>query len=295
MNAYTTQPLEIAETLPGDAPLSPTAGPSLRQARPEVRHSRLGLGEPLTLGPLLGPALVLLFWSAASYGGWLDPRILPSPWATAATAATLIADGRLGANLAVSAVRVAEGLAFGVAAGLVVAVASGLSRLGGYLLDGVVQMKRAIPTLALIPLLILWLGIGEAMKVTIIAISVFVPVYIQTQAALRATELKYLELAETLRLSRWQFLASVVVPGALPGFMLGLRYAVLGAWLALVVVEQLNATSGIGYMINLARTYAQTDVIVVGLVVYALLGLASDASVRLLDAQLIGWRRTLGR
>jgi len=293
MNAYVTQPLEVATEIPGAEPLTPAADRPIPQT--PRRASRLGLGEPVAFGPLLGPALVLLFWSAASYGGWLDPRILPSPWATASTAATLISDGRLVANLAVSATRVAEGLLFGVAAGLVVALVSGLSRVGGYVFDGVVQMKRAIPTLALIPLLILWLGIGEAMKVTIIALSAFVPIYIQTQAALRGTDLRYLELAETLRLSRWRFLTAVVIPGALPGFMLGLRYAVLGAWLALVVVEQLNATSGIGYMINLARTYAETDIIVVGLVVYAVLGLVSDAAVRLLDRALIGWRRTLDR
>jgi sulfonate transport system permease protein len=207
----------------------------------------------------------------------------------------LIADGRLPSNLAVSAVRAAEGLAFGVAAGLVIALLSGLSRLGGYVFDSVVQMKRAIPTLALIPLVILWLGIGEPMKVTVIALAVFVPIYLQTHAALRGAELKHLELAETLGLSRWAFVRHVVLPGALPGFLLGLRFAVMAAWLALVVVEQLNATSGIGYMIDLARTYAQTDVIVVGLVVYALLGLTSDAAVRLLESRLLGWRRTVAQ
>jgi sulfonate transport system permease protein len=240
-------------------------------------------------------ALVVLYWCVLSYTGWLDPRILPAPWTTLATAQALIADGRLPSNLAVSAVRAGEGFVFGVAAGLLVALVSGLSRLGGYVFDSLVQMKRAIPTLALIPLVILWLGIGEPMKVTVIALSVFIPVYLQTHAALRGTELKYLELAETLRLSRWRFIRDVVLPGALPGFLLGLRFAVMAAWLALVVVEQLNATSGIGYMIDLARTYAQTDVIVVGLVVYALLGLSSDALVRFIDGRVIAWRRTLAQ
>jgi len=246
-------------------------------------------------GPLIGPGLLLIYWSAFSYAGLLDPRILPSPWATAATAASLIADGRLPANLGVSALRAGEGLAFGAAAGLVVALVSGLSRLGGYVFDGLVQMKRAIPTLALIPLVILWLGIGEPMKVTVIALAVFVPIYLQTHAALRGAEVKHLELAETLTLSRWAFVRHVVLPGALPGFLLGLRFAVMAAWLALVVVEQLNATSGIGYMIDLARTYAQTDVIVVGLVVYAVLGLGSDAVVRLAEQRLLAWRRTVAQ
>jgi sulfonate transport system permease protein len=294
MSALAGRLLEIEQELPGDAPLiAGVASAPAPQGR--VRRPRLGLGEPVSWGPLLGPGLLLIYWAASSYTGLLDPRILPSPWATAATGARLIADGRLPSNLAVSAIRAGEGLVFGVAAGLGVALVSGLSRLGGYVFDGLVQMKRAIPTLALIPLVILWLGIGEPMKVTVIAFAVFVPIYLQTHAALRGAELKYLELAETLGLSRWAFLRHVVLPGALPGFLLGLRFAVMGAWLALVVVEQLNATSGIGYMIDLARTYAQTDVIVVGLVVYAVLGLASDAAVRLAEARLLAWRRTLAQ
>jgi sulfonate transport system permease protein len=292
MNAMTTI-LELEEALPGAQPLKPE--PRLATNTRTSPRRRLGLGEPFAFGWLLGPGLLLLYWCVFSYTGLLDPRILPAPWTAVVTAQGLIADGRLPTNLAVSAVRAGEGFVFGVAAGLAVALVSGLSRLGGYVFDPLVQMKRAIPTLALIPLVILWLGIGEEMKVTVIALSVSIPVYLQTHAALRATELKYLELAETLRLSHWGFVRQVVLPGALPGFMLGLRFAVMGAWLALVVVEQLNATSGIGYMIDLARTYAQTDVIVVGLVVYALLGLTSDAVVRFAESRIITWRRTVSR
>jgi sulfonate transport system permease protein len=185
-------------------------------------------------------------------------------------------------------------LVFGVSAGLLVALAAGLSLAGGYVFDGLVQIKRAIPTLALIPLIVIWFGIGETMKVTVISLAVFVPIYLNTHAALRGIETRHVELAETVGLSRAAFVRDVVLPGAFPGFMLGLRFAVMGAWLALVVVEQLNATSGVGYMINLARTYAQTDVIVVGLVVYALLGLTSDLAVRALEARLLRWRRTFG-
>jgi len=284
VNALIDRTLRLREALP--------SAPAPVRVRP-ARRTRLALGEPLRFGPLLGPAVLLLYWCVLSYTGILDARIVPAPWTTLATAAALTADGRLPANLAASAARAGEGLVFGVAAGVAAALASGLSRLGGYMIDGVVQMKRAIPTLALIPLVILWLGIGEAMKVTMIAVSVFAPIYLQTHAALRGAELKHLELAQSLGLDRSDFIRHVVLPGALPGFLLGLRFAVMGAWLALVVVEQFNATSGIGYMINLARTYDQTDVIVVGLVVYAGLGLTSDALVRLLDARLTPWRRTL--
>lgn len=293
MNALVPSNLDIAEALPGAEPVVAVVDSSPSPAKRRVR--RLGLGEPVAFGALLGPFLLVLAWAVGSAAGLIDPRVLPSPWATVTTALGLIRDGRLQANLAISALRAGEGFAWGVSAGVLVALAAGLSQLGGYVFDGLVQIKRAIPTLALIPLLVLWFGIGEGMKVTVIAISVFIPIYIQTHTALRGIDLKYLELAETLGLSRWRFIRQVVLPGALPGLMTGLRFGVMAAWLALVVVEQLNATSGIGYMINLARTYAQSDVIVVGLVVYALLGLASDAVVRLVEARVLAWRRTFAR
>ena len=291
MNALAGVRLDLSEELPGDAPFQiGIAAPTLRR-----RSRRLGPGEPVRMGWLLGPFLLLLFWATGSAAGLIDARVLPAPWGAVTTAVDLIRDGRLQANLAVSALRAGQGLVLGVLAGVLVALVSGLSQLGDYALDSLVQIKRSIPTLALIPLLVLWFGIGEGMKVTVIALSVFVPIYIQTHAALRGMDLKHLELAETLGLSRLGFIRHVVLPGALPGFMTGLRFGVMGAWLALVVVEQLNATSGIGYMINLARTYAQSDVILVGLVVYALLGLASDAVVRLAERRLLSWRRTFAR
>ncbi len=210
-----------------------------------------------------------------------------------ATAGELIADGRLQENLAISAQRAGLGLFFGIVVGTVLALAVGLSRVGEALIDGPVQIKRAIPSLALIPLLILWFGIGETMKVITIALGVFVPIYIHTHTGLRGIDARYVELAETVGLSRADFIRQVVLPGALPGFFLGLRFAVTGAWLSLVVVEQINATSGIGYMMELARTYGQTDIIVVGLVVYGVLGLLSDGAVRFIERKALSWRRTL--
>jgi len=206
----------------------------------------------------------------------------------------LLRAGRLQDNLAISAWRAMQGLVLGSVVGVVLALLSGLSLLGGYVIDGLVQLKRGIPVLALIPFMVLWFGIGETMKVGVIAITVFVPIYLHTHSALRSIDIRHVELAETLGLSRLQFVRHVVLPGALPGLLLGLRFGVTASWLALVVVEQLNATSGIGYMITLARNYAQTDVMLVGLIVYAVLGLGSDALVRLVQAHALGWRRTLG-
>jgi sulfonate transport system permease protein len=263
---------------------------SLAQSR-----RRLGLGKAKSYGWILGPVLVILAWIVGSTTGFIDARILPSPWATIATAADLIEQGKLQQHVAISLYRMVQGLTYGVTIGVIVALISGLSLIGGYLFDSVVQIKRAIPALALIPLFILWFGVGEAMKIIVIALMVFIPIYIHTHNALRTIDIKYVELAESVGLSRWQFLRHIVLPGALPGFLVGLRFGVAASLLSLAVAEQVNATSGIGYMINLARTYAQSNVIVVGLVVYGLLGLASDAAVRSLEKWALSWRRTLAR
>ncbi|TDC28019.1 ABC transporter permease [Streptomyces sp. 8K308] len=260
---------------------------------PRRRRRRLGPGRPIRHGWAIGPLLLLLVWAVGSAAGWIDERNLSAPWDVVTTARELIEDGRLQENLWTSAGRALAGLGFGVAAGLVLAVIAGLSRLGEGVIDGPVQIKRSIPSLALIPLLILWFGIGETMKVVTITLGVLVPVYVHTHNGLRTIDSRYVELAETVRLGRVAFLRHVVLPGALPGFLLGMRFAVTNAWLALVVVEQVNATSGIGYMMELARTYGQTEVIIVGLVVYGLLGLVSDGLVRLVQRRALSWRRTL--
>ncbi|MCQ8187596.1 ABC transporter permease [Streptomyces rugosispiralis] len=269
------------------------AVPAARNAGRRGARRRLGPGRPIPYGRALGPLLLLAFWSAGSATGLIDARNLSAPWTVVTTAGDLIADGRLQSNVWTSTVRALSGLAYGTAAGLVLALIAGLSRLGEGVIDGPVQIKRGIPSLALIPLLILWFGIGESMKVITIALGAFVPVYIHTHNGLRTIDSRYVELAETLGLSRPRFLLHIVLPGALPGFLLGMRFAVTAAWLALAVVEQVNATSGIGYMMGLARTYGQTDVIIVGLVVYGLLGLLSDGLVRLVERKVLSWRRTL--
>lgn len=241
----------------------------------------------------LGPLLLLAAWTIASATGALDPRVLSAPWTVITTAFELIADGRLQSHLATSATRVALGLAAGTVVGTLLALLSGLTRVGEATIDGLIQLKRSVPLLALIPLFILWLGIGEAMKLLTIALAVTLPVYIHTHAGLRAIDARFIELAETLHLGRWDFVRRIALPGALPGFLMGLRLGVTSSLLSLVVVEQINATSGIGYMMSLARTYGQTEIILVGLVVYGLFGLSSDAGLRAIEKRALAWRRSL--
>jgi len=260
---------------------------------PKIRRRRLGPGPAVPFALLLGPVLLISIWIAGSAIGLIDPRILSAPWTVIATFGTLIADGRLQEHLWISSARALSGLVIGVVIGIVLALIAGLSRWGEALIDGPVQIKRAVPTLALIPLMMLWFGIGEQMKIITIVLAVVVPIYMHTHNALRGIDTRFVELAETLPLTRAEFLRHVVLPGALPGFLLGLRFAVTLAWVSLVVVEQINATTGLGYMISLARTYGQTEIIIVGIVVYAALGLVSDALVRLVERRALSWRRTL--
>jgi sulfonate transport system permease protein len=258
------------------------------------RRRRLGPGRTSARGLAVGPLLLLAAWTAGSATGLVDPATLSPPWTVVTTTAELVADGRLQSNLLTSVQRAAIALVLGVGIGVALALVAGLSRVGEAIVDGPVQIKRAVPTLALIPLAIIWFGIGEQMKIIMIALSVFVPVYINTHAALRGVDLRFVELAESVGLSRREFVRRVALPGALPGFFTGLRLAVTVSWTALVVVEQVNATSGIGYLMTQARTYGQTEIIVVGLVVYAVFGLVGDLVVRAAERRALSWRRSLG-
>lgn len=242
---------------------------------------------------LLGPALLLLVWFSVTAAGWVPSDALPSPDTVATTFSELFADGYLQANVLASLARAAQGLIVGVAGGVVLALLAGLTRAGDALFDGLVQIKRALPNLALIPLFIMWMGIGETMKITVIALGVFVPIYINTHAALRDIDLRYVELAQTIDLNRRQFLRHIVFPSCLPGFFTGLRLAATHAWTALVVVETINATSGIGFMISQARIYGQIEIVFAGLVMYGVLGFGTDALIRALHNKVLVWRQTV--
>ncbi|MGV9554754.1 ABC transporter permease [Streptomyces sp. NPDC003522] len=261
--------------------------------RSRTRRRGLAPGKRLPAARLTGPLLLLALWAAASAAGRLDPGAVPAPWTVLETGVRLWTDGTLADDILTSLQRAGSGFAIGLTAGVLLALASGLTRTGEALIDGTVNLNRAIPTLGLIPLFILWLGIGETFKIAIIAIVVYVPIYLNTHSALSGIDHRFVELAEVQGLSKFAFIRQVVVPGALPGFFVGLRLGVTGSWLGLVVLEQINATSGLGYLMFQAQNYGQSDVILVGLVVYGVLGLVSDGVVRIVERRVLSWRRTL--
>ncbi|MFD4603591.1 ABC transporter permease [Streptomyces sp. NPDC058464] len=267
--------------------------PVVEEAHRVRPRRRLSPGRRLPAARLAGPLVVLAAWAIASAAGQLDPGAIPAPWTVLDTAVHLWTAGTLRTDILTSVERAGYGFAIGLTAGVLLALASGLSRTGEALIDGTVQINRAIPTLGLIPLFILWLGIGETFKIAIIAIVVYIPIYLNTHAALSAIDSRYVELAEVLDLSRVRFIREIVIPGALPGFFVGLRLGVTGSWLGLVVLEQINATSGLGYMMFQAQNYGRSDIILVGLLIYGVFGLLSDTVVRIIERRVLSWRRTL--
>jgi sulfonate transport system permease protein len=269
------------------------AGADVSEIDVRVVRRRLGPGRRIRFAFWVGPIVLLAVWVIGSMLGFISPAVLTAPWDVVKAFKDQWVDHDLLGAIVSSLERAALGLAFGVTGGTLLAVASGLSRVGESLIDGPIQIKRSIPTLALIPLFVAWFGIGQEMKIVTIALISMIPIYVNTHNGLRGIEGKYAELAETLGIGRGEFIRHVVLPGAMPGFLLGMRFAVTSALLGLVVVEQYNATSGIGHMMTLAEEYGQTEILVVGLVIYGVFGLFADTAVRLTERKVLAWRRTL--
>ncbi|MER5575014.1 ABC transporter permease [Streptomyces massasporeus] len=260
--------------------------------QPLVPASSRRTRVPRWLRRAAGPVLLLALWQLLSGTGALPPDVLASPGRIARVGGDMLADGSLTAAMGTSLQRVAGGLLLGLVVGTGLALVAGLFRIGEDLVDAPVQMLRTVPFVGLIPLFIIWFGIGEAPKVAIITLGVTFPLYLNVYAGIRGVDAQLIEAGESLGLSRWGLVRHVVLPGALPGAMTGLRYSLGIAWLALVFAEQVNADSGIGFLMVQARDFLRTDVIVVCLVVYAFLGLLADFIVRSLEKVLLQWRPT---
>ncbi|SES45568.1 sulfonate transport system permease protein [Streptomyces sp. yr375] len=259
---------------------------------PLVPRSSRRARVPRWLRRTTGPVLLLLLWQLLSATGVLTSDVLASPGRIAQVAGDLVSDGSLSSAMGTSLQRVAAGLLLGTVIGTGLALVSGLFRIGEDLVDAPVQMLRTVPFVGLIPLFIIWFGIGEAPKIAIITLGVTFPLYLNVYAGIRGVDAQLIEAGESLGLSRRGLVRHVILPGALPGAMTGLRYSLGIAWLALVFAEQINADSGIGFLMVQARDFLRTDVIVVCLIVYAFLGLLADFIVRSLERLLLQWRPT---
>lgn len=242
--------------------------------------------------PWIVPVLVIMLWQTIGSLGFVEEHILPTPIKIVTAFATLLGNGELLYHFTVSGQRVLVGFALGAGTGIVLGVLTGFSRLVQEVIDPSLQMLRTIPLLALIPLFILWFGLGEFGKVLMIALGAFFPVYVNLFLGIRSVDQKLIEVSGILQFSFWGKLTKVIIPSALPNILLGLRLALGTSWLVLVVSEMMGTSAGLGYMIQDARAYAQTDIVFVGLLMFVLLGKCSDSLIYAIERKCLKWQDT---
>lgn len=242
------------------------------------------------LGVYTTPVAILVVWEILARVGILKPAYAPAPTEILGTTVELWRDGILGPDLAISLQRAGIGLAIGLTIGILTGVLGGFLRTGEYLFNGVAQILNTIPLLAVLPLYVVWFGIDELTKVLLIAFGAGVPMYLNLFAAIRGVDQRLIEMARTTGAGPWRIVSRVLVPGALPGFLVGLRFSLAYSILGLVAAETVNADEGLGFLITQAQTYLQTNKVFVGLVIYSVLGLLADQFVRILERVLLRWR-----
>ncbi|WP_326680705.1 ABC transporter permease [Streptomyces sp. NBC_01237] len=272
--------------------MSDTATTSLVPPRPQLRKAR-GRTYALTVRAL-GPVALLALWWTASATGVLTADVLASPAEVIRAVGELWGNGQLPDALTTSLTRSGLGLLIGLAAGLTLGITTGFTRLGDELLDSSLQTLRTIPFLSLVPLFMVWFGINETAKILLIAVATTFPMYVSTSSGVRNTDPKLIEAMRSFGMSRLGIVREVVLPGALPSLLAGLRLSMTLSVIALIAAEEINATAGIGYLMSQAQSYARTDILAVCILVYGLLGLGADIAVRLLERVLMPWRTPQG-
>jgi sulfonate transport system permease protein len=239
--------------------------------------------------PWLVPVLLVSVWQISSVQGWISVRVLPAPLAVVDAAWTLAESGELWKHVQISAGRALLGLAVGGGLGLALGLLTGSIRWAETLLDSTIQMVRNIPALALIPLVILWFGIDETAKLFLISVAVFFPIYINTFHGIRNVDTGLIEMGRTYGLSQWGLYRHIILPGALSSILVGLRFSLGLMWVILIVAETISAQAGIGYLTMNAREFLQTDVVLVGILLYAILGKLADVFAKALERYWLRW------
>lgn len=237
----------------------------------------------------LAPLLLLCLWEAASRLGLIASQVMPAPSRVAETGWQLAITGELFVHLGASLLRATAGFAIGGSIGFALGVAVGFSPLAHALLDRSIQMIRAIPFLAMLPLVIVWFGVDEGGKIFLVSLAVLFPIYINTVLGVRQIDPKLMELAKVTGMNWPAIVRRIILPGAMPSILTGVRYALAHAWLALVIAETLATTKGIGFLAMDAREFLQTDVILLTIIIYSVIGVGADALARLLETRLLGW------
>lgn len=271
------------------APPTPAADTVL--VTPRVALHRPRSRWRTVLGRAAGPGIIVAIWWTATATGLLTPDVLASPAMVGQAAAELWTNGQLPEALAVSLARAGGGLALGVSIGLITGLIAGSTRSGDLALDAAMQTLRALPFLSLVPLFMVWFGIGETARIAIIAVATTFPMYVSASGSVRATDQKLLEAASVFGLSRWATARQVILPGALPGLFSGLRLSATLSVIALIAAEEINSLAGLGYLMSQALNYSRTDILTVCILIYGVLGLTADSLIRLAERLTTPWAR----
>ncbi|MBD2776999.1 aliphatic sulfonate ABC transporter permease SsuC [Iningainema tapete] len=242
-----------------------------------------------SLLPWAVPLLIVLLWQLFSSMGWIPNRILPAPLEVINAALKLANSGALGRNIGISAARAIAGFLIGGSIGFALGLLNGISTLAEKLFDTSIQMLRNIPNLALIPLVILWFGIGDTSRIFLISLGVMFPIYLNTFHGIRNVDSGLIEMGKVYGLNTWGLFWQIVLPGALSSILVGVRYSLGIMWLTLIVAETIGADSGIGYMAMNAREFLQTDVVVLSILLYAAFGKLADTVARILENYCLQW------
>ncbi|MDF9625691.1 ABC transporter permease [Bacillus cereus] len=236
------------------------------------------------------PVIILIIWQLAGVFGLVSKTVLPTPLDIFLAFQELIKTGELFGHLSISVFRAAAGFFIGGGLGIILGTSVGFSTRSEQYLDPSVQMLRTVPHLAVAPLFVLWFGFGETSKVLLIADGAFFPLYVNAFLGIRGVDSKLFDVARVLEFSKRKLITKLILPSALPNLLLGARLSLGVAWVSLVVAELMGSTEGIGYMIMDARQFSNTDIVFVGIIIFAFVGKFSDSLVRLLEAKFLRWR-----
>lgn len=278
------------------APVGTTSDQLVEVGHPGGIRRRHRFVVPTAIQHLYGPLLLVGLWAALSYGGIVSQRTFPEPGSVVSALYGLARNanphvGSLTEHLWASGQRVLKGLTVGIVGGVSLALLGGLTRRGENVVDSIMQIFKAIPNFALLPFLIMWMGIGEQPKVALIGLGTGMAIYMNTYGAIRNVDNDLVEAASTFGVGRAGLVRHVILPGSVPGFLVGLRLALASAWLSLIFAETINAQRGVGYLMSYAQGNSKSELMVAVLVIYAVIGLISYSFVRFLERTWLAWRR----
>ena len=280
--------MSVEAGLPGElGRATARPGPRPRSGRPWPGQARAALAG---LKALLLPALLLAAWEAAARAGLIAPNLLPAPSTVLRTIVELWQSGELAGHIAATLQRVLLGFVFGTAAATLLGAVTGYSRAWRELLDPLLQALRNIPSIAWVPLFILWLGIFEASKVTLIAVGVFFPVYLNLMSGIQGVDRKLVEVGRAYRLSGWRLVRRVLLPATLPAYVVGLRSGLGLGWMFVVAAEYMGASQGLGYLLVDGQMTGRPQQIIAAIILFAILGKATDMVLAAVGRRLVAWQ-----